>query len=91
MEQSVNNYNSFSSYTNFNSNQQNKSRSITKEKRRQNESLDSGFDFSLGSILGNSFSLNKSRSKDLRKGDSIASYECNCSYKEKYIKMKNSN
>jgi hypothetical protein len=41
--------------------------------------------------LGNSFSLNKSRSKDLKKGESVASLECNCSYREKYLKIKNSN
>lgn len=35
--------------------------------------------------------MNKSRSKDMRKGDSIASIDCNCGYKEKYIKYKNSN
>ena len=41
--------------------------------------------------MGNSFSLNKSRSKNLKKGESVASLECNCSYREKYVKMKNSN
>jgi hypothetical protein len=84
MEQTTNNYNSFSEYTTtcYGNGQQNRSRSITREKKGQNESVDSGFDFSLGSILGNSFSLNKSRSKDMRRGgDSIASIDCNCSYK----------
>lgn len=56
-----------------------------------NQSIDSGLDFSIGSILGNSFSLNKSRSKDLKQRDSVVSRDCNCGYKEKYVKMKNTN
>ncbi len=27
----------------------------------------------------------------MKKGDSIMSIDCNCSYKEKYVKMKNTN
>lgn len=50
--------------------------------------MDSGLDFSLGSILGNSFSLSRSRTKDVRRVESIVG-GCQCEYREKYLKMKN--